>query len=333
MIPVSPDITIRRLEANDAEALHAFLNNAIHALPYSTPFSIQSVHQQIFLRNPASIYPVRWQNHFRFCAWRAGKIVGFADAATGFDSANLDRPEHQPIGLLRFLALPPDRADLIDAIAFALLQAAEKFWLDMGTRYIRAFDVSTGYSNIQGGAGMLPGEWSEHFRLMTVSEYTLVHRYQAFARQLDDMVEESYPSEELISLQPRGTITNRRYQLFHRRLDLIGNATMVGTVLEHAANIDQPNPTVPMTNSKIESSLPTRVAVLTGMHVEHEWRSKDLGKLLLRRAINDAVMLGYKQMLVYLPQGQNVAWGLLIRHGFKELDYRGYVFEKTLYDQ
>lgn len=333
MIPVPPDITTRRIEAEDVEALQEFLNGCIHALPYSAPFSIQAVNQQIFVRNPSSMYPVRWQNHYRFCAWRAGKIVGFADAATGLDSGNLDRPDHQPIGLLRFLALPIGRADLVDAVAAALLQAAEKFWLDMGTRYIRAFDLSTGYPNVQGGAGMLPGEWSEHFRLMTVANYTLVHRYQAFARQLDDLIEESYPSEELISLQPRGSTTSRQYQIFHRRTEQIGSASIVGAVLENAATIDQPDGQNLAAKSTVESSLPVRVAVLTSIHVESKWRSKDLGRLMLRRAINDAIMLGYKQMLVYLPQGQNVAWGLLVRHGFKELDYRGYVFEKTLYDE
>lgn len=331
MIPVSPSITIRRLEADDAEALRAFLNQAIYGLPYSTPFSAQTVHQQIFLRNPSSVHPVRWQNHFRFCAWRAGKIVGFADAATGFDSANLDRPDHQPIGLLRFMALPADRSDLADSIALSLIKAAEKFWLDMSTRYVRAFDLSTGYPNVQGGAGMLPGEWSEHFRLMTMAEYELVHRYQAFARPLDEMIEETYPTEEAISLQPQGKTTHRHYQLFYRRSEPIGRASMVGSVLEQAANLDQTDRQ--QNASKVESTLPTRVAILTNIAIDRTWRGKDLGKLLLRRAINDAVSLGYKQMLVYLPQNQNTAWGLLVRHGFQELDYRGYVFEKTLYDE
>jgi hypothetical protein len=46
--------------------------------------------------------------------------------------------------------------------------------------------------------------------------------------------------------------------------------------------------------------------------------------------INDSTQLGVAEIAVHLPLYQSAAINLLAQHGFQELSYRGYSFEKDL---
>jgi L-amino acid N-acyltransferase YncA len=74
------------------------------------------------------------------------------------------------------------------------------------------------------------------------------------------------------------------------------------------------------------------VAYVTVLEIDQGWRRQNLGKLLLRRLINDATLQGYQQMVVHLAHQQHMARNLLVQHGFQELNYRGYTLDKALTD-
>ena len=65
-------------------------------------------------------------------------------------------------------------------------------------------------------------------------------------------------------------------------------------------------------------------------NVDERWRNQRLGRWLLRRMINDATQQGVKELAVHLQPQQAAAMNLLAQHGFIELNYRGYSFEKEL---
>jgi GNAT superfamily N-acetyltransferase len=77
-----------------------------------------------------------------------------------------------------------------------------------------------------------------------------------------------------------------------------------------------------------DSLLP--IARVVDLTVDPGWRHRDIGKWLLRRAINDATHQGDVQMIVHLSQHRHAALNLLIQQGFQELNYRGYSLEMTL---
>lgn len=156
-MPVIPDIQVRILERDDASALEEFLNPLLLQLPYSRGFDSQTIIEQVLQPEPDTVYSVRWQQHRPLGAWRAGQLVGFIDAAIGFDRDNLTRPDYEPLAILRFLALP-ERKDLIEPVANKLLCEAERFWQMANVQEICAFHLSTGYPAFQAGAGILPSD-------------------------------------------------------------------------------------------------------------------------------------------------------------------------------
>jgi ribosomal protein S18 acetylase RimI-like enzyme len=265
------------------------------------------VQQQILSAAPPTVYPVRWQQTLHLGAWRAGQLIGFLDVAVGQDSDSLHLPEYQPIGLIRFLALP-ERSDLVDDTVSVLLEAGERFWRGAGAGHVKAFHISTGYPAVQAGAGLLPGEWSEHFRVLTLAGFHLSERYYCLYRWLDQPIEEVFPIANL-SLVYRGAPADRAYQLFYRRTDWIGSARMVRVDIG-------------------EQAFP--IVYVTDLQIDPRWRRQSIGKWLLRRLINDATFQGYQQIVVHLAHGQHAAMNLLIQQGFQELNYRGYTLEKAL---
>ncbi|MEZ4660268.1 MAG: GNAT family N-acetyltransferase [Caldilineaceae bacterium] len=334
MMPIAPDIIIRPMGRDDAAALAEFLNPAFTAIAYNLPMNEALAREFIFEPGPLTLYPVRWQRHMHLGAWRARQLVGFLDAATGLDSDHQTSPDYEPLGLLRFLALP-ERPDLIEPVGIALLQAAERFWLDVGTRHIQAFHLSTGYPTFQAGAGVLPNEWTAHFRLLTMTGYVLRQRYQRFVRQLGPMIEEEAPRAD-VSIALGGNRNARTYQIYHRRIDRIGAGQVIGV---QSQNVDRPGPVEapdprPSTPTRSRpdglDDKPVRVAHVTNLYIEEAWRGQNIGKWMLRRMINDATIQGYDQMIAYLPQSRHVAWSLLTQQGFVETTYRGYSMDKVL---
>ncbi|MCB9156186.1 MAG: GNAT family N-acetyltransferase [Caldilineaceae bacterium] len=334
MMPVTPDIIIRPLGRDDAEIVAEFLNPTFTSIAYNLPMNEALAREFIFEPGPLTLFPVRWQRHMHLGAWRARQLVGFLDAATGLDSDRQTSPDYEPVGLLRFLALP-ERADLIEPVGIALIQAAERFWLDVGTRHIQAFHLSTGYPTFQAGAGVLPNEWVAHFRLLTMTGYVLRQRYQRFVRQLGQMIEEEVPRAD-VSIALSGNRNDRSYQIYYRRIDRIGGGQVIGVQSQQVERLApkqelDPRPATPAPNQlDVLDEKPVRVAHVTNLYIEEAWRGQNIGKWMLRRMINDATIQGYDQMIAYLPQGQHVAWSLLTQQGFVETNYRGYSMDKVL---
>lgn len=309
MIPVlSPSLLIRPLRIDEASLVGHAINNLLRATPYSTPMEETEIKDQLLHSQPPTLYQARWQRHLRLCAWRAGELEGFIDAATGFDEESMDRPEYRPIGLLRFLVLP-DKAELVQEVATALLTAAEEFWRNAGIGYVKAFHMSTGYPSFQAGLGVLPGDWTTHIRVLTGADFRLAERFYALRRALDQPLEEITPLAQLSVVQ-RGRLNDRHYQVY-RQTEWIASARITNLSLAKAQRT-------------------TRIANLVDLRVATEWRRRDIGKWLLRRVINDAITQGYHQMLVHVPHRANIAFNLFNQVGFQEENYRGYTLEKEL---
>ncbi len=308
MMPVTPDVQVRALQVEDELLLAEALNHVFARTPYSLPMDDRQRQEQLYQATPPTIYPVRWQGHARLCAWRARRLEGFIDVAVGLDSDSQTLPDYQPFGLLRFLLLP-DKSEMLNETARALLTAAEDFWRQMGVGHIKAFHMSTGYPAFQGGMGSLPGDWAEHIRVLTAADYYLVERFYCLRRPLDLPVEEVMPLAGL-SLVYRGKPSDRTY-LLYRRAELIGQARVTSLVLENGA-------------------APLRVANLIDFQIDPEWRRMNIGKWLLRRVINDATLQSYQQILAHVAQHQQAMLNLLNQLGFIEENYRGYTLEKAL---
>jgi ribosomal protein S18 acetylase RimI-like enzyme len=308
MIPFAPGLAVRPLAAEDGEVAGAIINQLLVRAPYSAPLDSTAA-EQLFGQSPPTMQPVRWQQRQLLGAWRAGDLVGVADVATGLDSDSLDEPDYRPLGLLRFLALSP-RSDLVAEVAAALLGAAHEFWRSGGVGYVKAYHVSTGYPCFQAGAGILPGDWADQVRVLTESQFRFAERYYLLARRLEHMIEETVPQGGL-SLAFRGDAGDRRYQVFFRRTELIGEARLLQRQMQ-------------ATDSLVPFSY------IADWHVDDRWRNQKVGRWLLRRMMNDATQQGMAEVAVHLPLHRSAAMNLLAQHGFLELNYRGYSFEKDL---
>lgn len=338
MIPVSPDITLRPLRDDDADKIAHLLNRAIMEAPYSGIYTAEIVRAQLRREMPDTIAQVKWHRTLRIGAWRAGKLIGLLDAGTGIPPDEENEPalvenrvipnelDDRPFyGLLRMLILP-EREDLLDGVAHQLLQRAETFWQEAGVEKAYAFKVGVGYRLFQAGSGVLPGTWSEQFRLLTSNGYQLEQRYRALVRSVDRFVEEVFPTAN-ISLASHILDDGWETILYHRRIQRIAYMRVFTADLVSNGQLHM--------QSQGDEDLLSQgdimtVAVMTQLHISSEWRENDLGRLLVRRLINDAYHRGFQEVVVYLSQSQHVAWSLLVQQGFQELSYNGYSFVKTL---
>jgi ribosomal protein S18 acetylase RimI-like enzyme len=309
-LPITPKLAVRPATAGDGEALSSLLNISLAGSIFSRIMTGAEVAEQLFTDAPPTILPVRWRKHVVFVALRVGEMVGLLDAAVGLDSESQETPDYQPHGLLRFWVLPEDRA-LIDECANALLAAAEEFWRRSGVGLVKAYHPSTGYPQWQGGLGLLPADWTEQIRLLTSSGFRYIDRYYCFVRAMrGELFEESAPQTGL-TLVFRGANQDRRYQIFFRRTELIGEARVVQRTVETEGRT-------------------LHIAHIVHWEVDLRWRNQHLGRWMLRRMINDAAQQSLDQMIVFVRMQQAAAINLLVQHGFVEHPYRGYVMEKAL---
>ncbi|MEZ4865283.1 MAG: hypothetical protein R3C14_28495 [Caldilineaceae bacterium] len=313
MIPVAPSLIIRPLLAEELPFIRLAVNRLLQRAQLSRTMDEDAAAAQFLRPNPPSLYPVRWQHVQRLCAWRAGELEGFVDVAIGFDQASLDEPEYRPIGLLRFLVLP-EKPELLEEVATGLLQHSEAFWRRGSVGYIKAFHMSTGYPEFQAGLGVLPGDWTEHIRILTADGYQFSERFYCLRRALDQPLEETMPDAR-VSLLLRAASgaslqSDRHYQLY-RHTEWIGQARVTSLTIPAGGRM-------------------VRLANLVDLQIVPAWRSRDIGKWLLRRLINDAILQGFHQMIVHVPNGAIAALNLFMQMGFEEENYRGYSLEKAL---
>lgn len=334
MIPITPDITIEELRPQHASQLAELLNSATSILDHCTMFDHETVVEGVF--NDESFHR-KCDGHItdRQCigAWQAGRLIGFVDTAVTSAFSNGQPVAQQPVsvlpqqrgansyhGLIRTLILPKSAA-LASEVKALLLNLVESRWREGGIQSIFAFLPHGGYRQIQAGIGVLPAQWREHFRLLTESGYQLSQRYRAMKRPLDRFVEEIHP-ELPTSVETHDTPTGWNCELYYRRVNQIGRISLSGITPEAGQNQSQ---------SRLDTIDPaTSVAVVNELYINDEWRNQNLGKFLLRKAINDAQHRGYKALLIYLQQESHRGWSLLAQQGFQELEYRGYSFEKSL---
>lgn len=335
MIPFSPDIIVREVHSSDSAALAHLLNHATSSIDHCRAYDAESVQSDILhdtIREPDDAK--EWQSRECVGAWQAGKLIGFLESAVcnaiedsptvGLQVAGV-LPQQPSLaanycGLIRTLILPND-PELATIVKRILLDPLEERWRDGGIQSLYAFAPNTGYPYIQAGIGTLPAQWREHFRLLTESGYQLGQRYRAMKRPLDDFVEEIYPTIAA-SIETRDTATGWECHLYHRRINHIGTIRATGISLD-------PEP-MPANTPRTQSEKLTPLAIVNELHIDSEWQGQNLGKFLLRRAINDGRHRGYKEMLMYLRQDYHRGWSLLAQQGFQELDYRGYTFQKNL---
>jgi len=309
-LPITPMLAVRPVTPADADAVCRLLNRALTSSIFSRTVTSAETAEQLFAEQPASLLPVRWQKHMVLAALRVGEIVGLLDIAVGLDSDSRETPDYQPLGLLRFCVLP-DEAALIDECADALLNSAEQFWRRSGVGLIKAYHPSTGYPQWQGGLGLLPADWTEQIRLLTNNGFRYIDRYYCFVRAMrGDLFEESAPQTGL-TLVFRGANQDRRYQVFFRRTELIGEARIVQRTVESDGRTLQ-------------------ISHIVHWEVDLRWRNQHMGRWMLRRMINDVTQQSPEQMIVFVRMQQAAAINLLVQHGFVEHPYRGYVLEKAL---
>lgn len=308
MNPVSPGVSVRPLEAADYPAAAALMSAWIGAAPYSRSLDMAAFEREVCAETPAAVYPVSWQQHQQLGAWRAGRLEGVLDLAIGRDSESLDLPEYHPLGLVRFLALP-QRQDLIADVVQALFAQAHEYWRANGIGYVKAFHISTGYPSFQAGAGILPGDWADHVRVLTLLGFRFLTRYYCMRRPLQELLEEAVPLADL-SLAFRGPPADRSYAIYYRRTEWVGSAR---TILVPAGAGGEPP-----------------FAYLVHIEIDPRWRRRSIARWLLRRAINDATLQGYAEMVVHVAHEYAAVQNLLAQHGFQELNYRGYSFELSL---
>lgn len=308
MMPVMPSLLIRPLQGDERNLIADALNAALADMPFTRPFNTAELYEQLYSPNPPSLHSVRWQQCQRIAAWRARRLEGFIDVATGFDSESQERPEYNPVGLLRFFLLL-DQSERTDTVAAALLEAAEQFWQTHRVGYVKAFHHSTGYPNFQAGLGAVPGDWSTEVRALTSAGYHFTDRFYCLTRPLATLVEETMPLAQL-SVVYTGSAADRIYQLY-RRSEWVGMARVVTIHLEGAIGGH-------------------RLAKLVHMEIDPTWRGQNIGKWLLRRVINDSTIQGCSQLVAHVSHLQSVALSLMTQLGFMEEDYRGYSLEKAL---
>jgi GNAT superfamily N-acetyltransferase len=307
-VPFAPELNIRPLQPEQHLAhAGALVNHMLQRAPYSAPLTDALLRQQLFDPQPPTLFPVQWQARQLLGAWRAGELLGLADVAACLEAD--ESGGSQTVGLLRFLVLP-ERAELVAECARHLLAAAEQFWRTQRVGVVRAFPIASGYPTLQGGAGLLPGDWSDQVQVLTANGYHFEDRYYCLTRPAGLLLEEVAPQTGL-SLAFRGDDHDRRYQIFFRRTELIAEARLLRTTVA--------------VGDKART-----VGYLAEWTVDARWHNQKVGRWLLRRALNDATQRGLAEVVLHVQLQQAAALNLLGQHGFAELNYRGYTFGKTL---
>jgi ribosomal protein S18 acetylase RimI-like enzyme len=129
-----------------------------------------------------------------------------------------------------------------------------------------------------------------------------------------------------LSLAFRGGVADRRYQVFFRRTELIAEARLLQSRMQRPT----PGEAAGEVAGAEEGGGLIPFAYIPYWYVDERWRNQKVGRWLLRRMVNDATQQGVAEIAVHLPLQQAAAINLLAQHGFVELNYRGYSFEKNL---
>lgn len=305
----SERIYTRILYQPDSHQMLRLLAPALAKAPYSCPMDDGGIQTHCFQPEPPTLHSVRWLRRQLFGALAEERLLGFIDVAVGFDHATQHLMDDRPLGLLRFLALPPDYT-LSGRVAHLLLETAEEFWREQSVRRVRAFSLSTGYPDYQLGMGILPSTWEDHHRWLNQQDYRPVERYYCLVHPLQRLTREDIPPAGY-TLYPQSDETGLRYQVYERDEVRIAATRMLERKVQEPASA---NP----------------VAGLLELIVASAWRRRGIGSWLLRRMINDACLRGNRTLVAFVAHTNRAGLGLCRRAGFEEINYRGYTLEKQL---
>lgn len=306
--PTRDELFVRTVYASESRQMEALLRPLLAQSLYSTQMDNAAVLAQSFQTVPTTVRPVRWVSHHVLGAWDGETMLGFIELGTGFDHATLHLEGDRPLGLMRFLALPPDYI-VAGRVARLLLQAADQYWHEGGVQRVRAFSLSTGYPHFQCGAGTLPGQWEDYLRWLTEAGYRMSERYYCLTHPLQRPVLEPFPQGQF-ALWAQQTETARSYQVIHAE-------SHVAEAIMHMRHVNVPQNVNP-------------VAYVSQWQVLAAWRRQGIGRWLLRRLVNDAYLMGCQQIVLHVNHAEHDAVSLLYQGGFEELNYRGYTLEKRL---
>ncbi len=299
---------VRRIYASDSHQVLALLSPTLQTTPYCSSMDNAAVLDCLHPSPPTS-HSVSWVQHDLLGAWDGEDLLGFVDLGVGYDHTNIHREGEQPLGLLRFLALPTDY--LIAArVAQTLLTAADAYWQEATVRQVRAFSFSTGYPAFQSGAGLLPASWEDHMQFLSGAGYRLTERFYCLRYPLQRLLAETLPAGGGYTYRPQISNGEGSYQLF----DGETRVALARLRFHQVLSPPEANP----------------IAYLSDLGVAPKWRRRGVGRWLVRRLINDAYLLGCRQLVLHLNHTADAAVSLFAQVGFEEINYRGYTLEKRL---
>ncbi|MBI1293813.1 GNAT family N-acetyltransferase [bacterium] len=299
---------VRRVYASESAQLLAFLRTLLQKAPYSSDMDDAAVLAECLQPSPPGVHPVRWLKHDLLGVWNEENLLGFADIGIGYDHTNFHLDGSRPLGLLRFLALPADYV-LAGRVARLLLRELDTFWREADVGQVRAFSFSTGYPSFQCGAGMLPASWEEHMQFLSEAGYRMVERYYCLRYPLQRLLVETFP-QGTYTYWPSYTEADGGFQIF----DGDARVAVARIVRRQVLTPAGVNP----------------IAYLSDLEVAPKWRRRGIGRWLVRRLINDAHLLGCRQLVLHVNHDAEAAMALFYQAGFEEINYRGYTLEKRL---
>ncbi|MEZ4836955.1 MAG: GNAT family N-acetyltransferase [Caldilineaceae bacterium] len=301
-------IFVRRIYAPESHKVLALLRPLLQKTPYCSEMDNDAVLANCLQAAPPTLHPVRWLQHDLLGVWDQERLLGFADVGVGYDHTNFYLEGVPPIGILRFLALPDDYL-LAGRVARLLLSELDRFWREAEVEWVRAFSFSTGYPAFQCGAGVLPAAWEDHLQFLIEAGYRMVERYYCLRYPLQRLLVETFPGEGY-AYWPSYTEGEGGFQIF----DGEARVAIARVMRRHVVAPAGVNP----------------VAYLSDLEVAPKGRGRGLGRWLVRRLINDAHLLGCRQMVLHVNHNAEAAVSLFYQAGFEEINYRGYSLEKRL---
>jgi ribosomal protein S18 acetylase RimI-like enzyme len=302
-------LAVRPLEPADTPHLRSLLADTFLSAPYSKVMDGPAILRQILQHKPLVVHPVHWQHQVQLGAWLRDRLLGFVDISAGFDGSHpAGTDDALPVGLLRYLHLP-GHSQAAEDVAAVLLKEAEWYWRKAGMQQVLAFAHGTGYPDFQVGVGLLPGNWDRQFRALTQAGYRLQDRYYCMRRPVQQPVMEVLPRAGLTFAQE--TVDGEQHYQMFDGIEQVAFARILSIQVSVPADA---NP----------------VAYLANLEVAPEWRGQSIGRWLLRRILNDVSLLRYREIALHVNHVAHTAISLFSQHGFTELNYRGYVFEKQL---
>lgn len=298
-------IEVTSFRQRDLAAVATLFEQTTATFPYRWPLTPQAFRECALFDEGAPYASLPVDSQGWLVAREGERMLGFAHCAIG--RLNTDARIDEK-GFLRFLTTLPDAPD---AVASALLTAANSYFRSHGVEEVYAFHVRTGYSCYLAGRGVLANDRIDLMSALGSAGYRMSDRWFLYEKMF-----QSYMIER--QAQPQGLLL----QVENRAQD--GVAFYVAHRVQPIAELTIDF--LPLLSEN--TSIPT--ASLHGLSVDEEYRRQGIARWLLLRAINELVARGYRRLVIDINHSNAPAQSLLLSLGFEELPLRGYSYEKRL---